>query len=91
MLPSPGIRPAPPMTVWPADHQPEDTGKRFPFVSTWHRATPARPGPPKNPSPRPDPALAVALMEMAVAGRCRDRVHSAFGLPPGRCPGLVSG
>src|SRR6266516_3678426 len=33
-----------------------DTGKRVPFVSTWHRATPARPGPPKKsvpPTPTP--------------------------------------
>jgi cell division protease FtsH len=54
MRPSPSIRAAPPMTVRPADHQPEDTGKRIPFVSTWHRTTPARPGPPKKPA-RPGP------------------------------------
>jgi len=36
------------MTAWPADHQPEDASKGIPFVSTWHRATPARPGPPKK-------------------------------------------
>jgi cell division protease FtsH len=47
----PSIRAAPPMTVRPADHQPEDTGKRIPFVSTRHRATPARPGPPKKSVP----------------------------------------
>jgi cell division protease FtsH len=47
----PSIRAAPPMTVRPADHQPEDTGKRIPFVSTRHSATPARPGPPKKSVP----------------------------------------
>jgi cell division protease FtsH len=51
MRPSPSICAAPPMTVRPADHQPEDTGKRFPFVSTWHRASSARPGPPKKSVP----------------------------------------
>ena len=55
MRPSPSIRAAPPMTVRPADHQPGDSGKRFPFVSTWHRTTPARPVPPKKPA-RPGPA-----------------------------------
>lgn len=30
---------APPMMVRRADQQPEDTGKRFPFVSIWRRAT----------------------------------------------------
>ena len=36
------------MTAWPADHQPGGASKGIPFVSTWHRATPARPGPPKK-------------------------------------------
>src|SRR3984885_6189064 len=46
---------ASPTTAWPADHQPEDASKGIPFVSTWHRATPARPGPPKKSVP-PTPA-----------------------------------
>jgi cell division protease FtsH len=51
----PDIPADPPMTVQPADHQPEDSGKRIPFVNTWHRTTPARPVPPKKPA-RPGPA-----------------------------------
>ena len=54
----PGICAAPPMTVWPADRQPGDHGRRIPFVSTWHRASSARPGPPKKsvpPSPTRSP------------------------------------
>jgi cell division protease FtsH len=38
----------------------EDGAKRIPFVSTWHRATPPRPGPPKKsvpPTPTPTPTL----------------------------------
>ncbi len=52
MRPSPSIRAAPPMMVRPVGHQPEDTGKRFPFVSTRHRATSTRPGPPKKSVPQ---------------------------------------
>ena len=50
----PGIPADLPMTVWHANHQPEDSGKRILFVSTRHRTTPARPGPPKKPA-RPGP------------------------------------
>jgi hypothetical protein len=67
----------PPMTVWPADHQPEDSSEQIPFVNTRHRATPACPGPakksvPPTPPPRPAPPRWRWLW-LAWAGPAQDR------------------